>query len=122
MLMYAVKTGNETLINHLLENGFSVDKADLDGNTAIMYIADMVEKYADLPIEKLDALLQKIVPILQRKGADINIQNNNGETLLIKIAKQKLPNYALVLNILTELGANANKKDQYGKKAAEYAK
>ncbi len=122
MLMYAVKTGNETLISYLLENGFSVDQADSDGNTAIMYIADMLEKYAELPTEQVNDLLKKIVPILQRKGADISIQNNNGETLLIKIAKQKLPNYVLILNTLIEFGANANKKDQYGKKAADYAK
>jgi ankyrin repeat protein len=87
-----------------------------------MYVADMITQYADMPAEELNALLQKIVPILQAKGADINAQNNNGETLLIKIAKTKQPVFATVLSTLIDLGANAGKKDQYGKTAADYAR
>ena len=122
LLMVAVKNGNETLIKHLLEKGFSVNQSDADGNTSIMYVADMITQYADMPTEELNALLQKIIPLLQAKGADINVQNNNGETLLIKIAKTKQPVFAAVLSTLIDLGANTGKKDQYGKTAADYAR
>ena len=121
MLMYAVKQANATLIKHLLEKGFSVDQRDDDGNDALMYIADMTAENTDAA-EKIVADIKKIVPILQEKGADINNQNNNGETLLIRIAKLKLENYALIADSLIELGANADKKDQYGKTAIDYTR
>lgn len=122
LLMYAVKQANSTLINHMLEKGFSVNQADAEGNTSLMYVSDMVEQYADSPVNEIINDINKVVPILQAKGADINAQNNNGETLLIKIAKQKNPNYALIAAALIDLGAAAEKKDQYGKTAADYAR
>ena len=124
MLMYAVKSGNPTLIAHLLENGFSVDRADADGNTAIMYIADMIGSYKQNPTDSqnINRYIKEVAQILQAKGADINTQNNNGETLLIRVAKEHKDVFADVLNTLVELGAKADKKDQYGKTAADYAK
>ena len=122
LLMYAVKMANPTLIKYLLEQGFSVDQTDENGDTPIMYVADMVEQYADSSVDEINANIREIVPILSAKGADINAQNNDGETLLIKFAKQKNPNYALIASTLIELGANATKKDQYGKTAEEYAR
>ena len=62
------------------------------------------------------------MPILSAKGADINTQKNDGETLLIKLEKQKNPNNAFIASTLIELGANATKKDQYGKTAEEYVR
>lgn len=122
LLMYAVKMANPTLIKYLLEQGFSVDQTDENGDTPIMYVADMVEQYADSSVDEINANIREIVPILSAKGADINAQNNDGETLLIKFAKQKNPNYALIASTLIELGANATKKDQYGKTAEEYVR
>ena len=122
LLMYAVKMANTTLINYLLQQGFSVDQVDGDGNTPLMYIADMVRQYAASPIDEINANIREIVPLLQNKGADINVQNNNGETLLIKIAKQKNPNYAMIASTLSDFGALAEKKDQYGKSAIDYAR
>ena len=122
LLMYAVKQANPTLIKYLLDKGFSVDKADADGNNSMLYVADMIKQYDKLSPEELSSEIKKIVPMLQAKGADIDIQNNNGETLLIRIAKLKNPNYLAISNALIELGASANKKDQYGKTASDYAK
>jgi hypothetical protein len=59
--------------------------------------------------------------LLKEKGADINWQNNNGETLLIKLSKAKSQYYPLIADLFVRLGADAAKKDQYNKTAKDYA-
>lgn len=120
LLMYAVKQGNLTLINHLIEKGFSVLQADADGNDSLMYVAEMIAQYAHLESKELSDLVKKIVAVLQANGADINEQNSNGETLLIRTAKVVPAKYAEIADTIVSLGADGSKKDQYGKTSADY--
>ena len=122
LLMYAVRQGNIELINYLLDKGFSPEQTDADSNGALMYLAETIKEYPDLSDEVLVAKIKEITETLQAKGADINRQNDNGETLLIKIAKLKTPHYSEIANALIKLGALTDKKDQYGKTAADYAR
>ena len=64
--------------------------------------------------------LEQIIFLLKNQGVDINVQNGNGETLLIQLAKQNSALYYPLSEILIKNGANIDIKDQYGKTAASY--
>ena len=95
------------IIEQLLSYNPNINTQDCKGNTAFMYAMG-------IPIytlkDKFDLFLAK--------GADINLSNNLGETLLIKVSKQKAPE---VLEILLKNQAKVNLVDNEGNSALMYA-
>lgn len=122
LLMIAVQNLNIVLAEHLLQNGVDMEIRDKNGNIALFYIAEALKNNQEMKQDKLLSSLKLMAQKLQQFGVDINTQNGNGETVLIYAAKIKVPYYTELLKILTELGIDAQTKDQYGKTAADYAK
>lgn len=63
-LMLACVKGNEDLIIYLIDNGADVNRKNYSGSTAVFYCGRR----------------ERIVKLLQSKGADINIRANDGHT------------------------------------------
>ena len=93
---------------------------DKDGNTMLFYVAEALKNRQNLAEDELLAGIKRIMELFAQNGVDVNVQNGNGETLLISLAKEKSPYYSQLLQILTEQGMDAGLKDQYGKTAADY--
>lgn len=122
MLMAAVANLNETLITHLLSEEVDLAVRDADGNNALLYLADSAKVNNKMPEETFVSKVYKIAKQLQDSGIDINSQNGDGETLLIRMARMENPYYVPLAERLSELGLNSDLKNQYGKTAADYLK
>ena len=94
---------NEALrvIDKLIELGLNVNDIDKEGNTVLMHC------YRNLEVMK----------VLILKGVGINVQNNKGETALIKF----IDNYHYnLVSTLVNAGVDVNIRDYYGKTALMY--
>jgi ankyrin repeat protein len=58
--------------------------------------------------------------LLTSADLDINAQNINGESLLIRIAKSSTPHYEALEKMLLLHGLNPDLRDQYDRTAADY--
>ena len=120
LMMAAVKNVNIALLEALFAKGADIHERDVDGNEALHYIAVAVQKNKVFSEDELLKNLEQIIFLLKNQGVDINVQNGNGETLLIQLAKQNSALYYPLSEILIKNGANIDIKDQYGKTAASY--
>lgn len=120
LLMNAVANLNATLVTALADHDVDFNERDKDGNTALLYLIKALDVYKNMSSEDMAASFRKIISSLVKGGADINAQDFGGDTLLIKLAKMKSPAYQSIRNVMVELGANPDMKDQYGKTAADY--
>ena len=105
-LMLAIRQHNLPLLRILLQNGVSVDAKDKDGNTALMQTRD------------INVMKRLLSPVRAHKSAspaaNINAQNNLGETALTKAIKWAIKNHDLehledhleVIKFLIDSGAN----------------
>lgn len=106
-LMHAAKGINNEFIDLLLKNGASINAKDTSGNTAVIWLIDSLSISDDTAIQ--------IDSINFFQNADFDIQNNQGETALIKAIKRKLDfniikvvlNYSHKLNIQDNTGSTA---------------
>ena len=121
LLRIAVTNLNVKWLEFLLNENPDVAYKDENGEYAQMYLADALEKHSELPQAEILNKLETCFTLLKEKGADINWQNNNGETLLIKLSKAKSQYYPLIADLFVRLGADVAKKDQYNKTAKDYA-
>lgn len=121
LLMNAVENLNEPLVQSLLLQGIAMQTRDNDGNIAVHYLLEAVNKNETMPEDELLSRFSRILALLTQYGLDINAQNGNGETLLIRLALQKNKLYAPLSEILMQQGADISLKDQYGRSAADYA-
>ena len=120
ILEYAVYHLNADLVEEALIAKSDVSKKDLDGNTLILQLADVVSEHKDMPNDKLVNAVEKIVVLLTSAGLDINAQNINGETLLIRLAKLPTPHYEALAEMLLIHELNPELKDQYDHTADYY--
>jgi hypothetical protein len=95
---------------------------DNEGNSTIHYLAQAVTLNNSLPSEEMQKSVRQIAARLIEAGVDINEQNANGETVLILLAKQHTPEAMQIISVLESMGANADIKDQYGRKVLDYIK
>ncbi|MBQ8482335.1 MAG: ankyrin repeat domain-containing protein [Alphaproteobacteria bacterium] len=118
----AVKRLNLPLFEYLVaNNAFDSEAADDNGNSLLLSAADYFAQADDkVNDKKLNDNFLAIVKILLEKGADINMRNGNGETLLIKLAQNCGTNYEELAKFLIEKGADTGLKDQYNKTAEDY--
>jgi hypothetical protein len=91
----AVRQGDMELVAELLDQNIDPNELDNNGNTALWYIRDRLD----------------ILRLLIDNGADLNLQNRKGETILhgavLSGVKKMVP-------ILLEAGANPNIQDSEG--------
>lgn len=120
LMMSAVKNMNIVLLENLLTRGADVHARDVDGNEAFHYLALAARNNKLFSEDEQLKKLEEIVLLLKNHGVDLDVQNGNGETLLIQLAKQNNELYYPLSEILIKNGANVDIKDQYGKTAASY--
>ena len=92
LLANAVIKKDTTLIEKLLKEGVDINTRHPTSGTIVLMIASSYYYYDD------------IVEYLIRKGADVNLKENEGKTALLWAASNSLPN----AKILIENGANVN--------------
>lgn len=120
VLMAAVKNLNTKVVDYAVEKSADINRADPEGNTALLYLADAIAANKDAPQDLLLSKVKAIAGTLVGKGADINQRNGNGETVLIRLA-QKCPELYLVMaEAFYDFNADSNLKDQTGKTAKDY--
>ncbi len=102
-LHYAVIYYNLNTVRFLLENGFSANEKDSEGNTPLHYA--------------VESNLLECVKMLQSKGADLNILNNNKQNVLHLAVKN---DNAEMAGFLVKKGANINQQDNDGNTPLHY--
>jgi antitoxin component YwqK of YwqJK toxin-antitoxin module/ankyrin repeat protein len=121
LLLKAVENNNLTLAEYLLQQNNGTAYQDSEGNNALLWLADWAAENAAGEPKFLLEQISKTTSLFLKYGMDINVRNNNGETLLIRLAKQpKISGYDDIVSALQLLGANPDLRDQYGKTAADY--
>lgn len=102
-LHYAVIYYNLNTVRFLLDNGFSPNEKDSEGNTPLHYAV-------------ANNLLE-CVRMLQSQGADLNILNNNKQNALHFAVKN---DNADMVGFLVKKGANLNQQDNDGNTPLHY--
>lgn len=118
-LMKAAERGDVGVAGALVESGANVNSVDSKGSNALLYSLDRENKaYGDeratLPARRLE-IAQRL---LLAKSLDLNAQNSDGETALIRAVR--LDNIKIIQALLAR-GADANRSDVFGDTAATLA-
>ena len=112
-LMKAAARGEAAVVRALVESGANVNAKDNNGATALLHSLsrDYYGYYGDdartLPQRRLEVARQ----IVLVKDVDLNAQNSNGETALMRAVR--LENVGMIKSLLAR-GADANLSDQFG--------
>ena len=86
----------------------------------IKYESEAIKNISNLSEEEKISKFKEIILLLKNKNVDINAQNGNGETLLMKIAQTNPIFYHKLKDFLINEGINPELKDQYGNTAEDY--
>jgi hypothetical protein len=108
-LTAAMYEGRIDIIKLLLKAGADVHKADIDGDLPISWVA---RTNGDAP---------KILELLLQYGANIDKQNEEGETLLMRLSGASNERSIEALKILLEKKANLDLQDKEGMTALMHA-
>jgi len=112
-LMKAAARGEAAVVNALLESGAAVNARDNKGDTALLhslsrsYYGYYGDEAKTLPLRRLEVAQR----LLLTKNVDLNAQNDNGETALMRAVR--LENAAMIKLLLAK-GAGANRSDRLG--------
>src|SRR5688572_21348032 len=118
-LLKAAAKGDAGVANALIASGANVNAMDNKGSNVLLHALDNQnfahgDDRATLPARRLDVART----LLLTKSLDVNAQNGDGETALMRAVR--LQNIELVKALLTR-GAEANRKDVFGDTAATLA-
>jgi len=118
-LMKAVSRGDVDVAGALIESGANVNAADGQGSNALLYSLDREnnaygDERATLPARRLEIARR----LLLAKSLDVNAQNSDGETALIRAVR--LENVEMIKSLLAH-GADANRSDVFGDTAVTLA-
>ena len=115
-LMHAVERGDVEVVEALLQAGADASVSDENGATALLYALAEPESYKapDLGSNRLAAARL----LLHAKIGNVNAQNENGETLLMRAV---IRGDAEIVKSLLDHGADANLSDVLGHTAAVFA-
>jgi ankyrin repeat protein len=118
-LIHAVDRGNVEVVEALLRAGADATIADEKGATALMHALEPASPYD--PYDERESTKGRIAsaPLLLRaKVGDINAQNANGETLLMRAVKMGETD---LVQAMLDHGADVNRSDVLGRTAALFA-
>lgn len=116
ILMLAIRTGNDALVQRLLDAGANPNTQSLSSNTALINAANfgiahgLGAKYHGHP---------ELVRALLANGADINLQDASGRTALDYARKNRQPE---IVKLLEEAAARKRKTEADGTPAAKKLK
>jgi ankyrin repeat protein len=118
-LMKAASRGDAAVAAALVESGANVNAVDNNGTTALLYSLDDYnnaygDEIATLPGRRADVTRK----LLLAKSLDVNAQNKDGETALMRAVT--LANIELIKALLGR-GADPNRSDVFGDTAATRA-
>ena len=118
-LLKAASKGEAGVANALIASGANVNATDNKGSHALLHAFDNQnlahgDDRATLPARRLEVARM----LLLAKSLDVNAQNNDGETALMRAVRLK--NVELTRALLTR-GAHANRSDVFGDTAATLA-
>ncbi len=118
-LIHAVDRGDVEVVEALLQAGADASVQDAKGETALMRALEEVPDYVAARSENLAKhRLEAARLLLTAKTGDVNAQNKNGETLLMRAAS--LGEIEIVKGLLAR-GADLNRTDVFGNTAAVFA-
>lgn len=118
-LMRAASRGEPDVVSALLASGANVNAVDNKGLTALVYSLDDEnlahgEESKTLPARRMEAARR----ILLSKAVNVNAQNSDGETALMRAVR--LENVEIIKTLLAK-GANVNRSDVFGETAISIA-
>lgn len=122
LLRASIVNFNLKLMQYLLDKDPNLKDKDQNGDYPQMVVAKAIASHSELSQNELLQKTEQVLNLLLQNGIDLNWQNSDGETLLIKIAKVKSKYYPMFAELLIRMGADADKKDQYNKTARDYAR
>jgi ankyrin repeat protein len=112
-LMKAAARGEAAVVSALLESGAAVNARDNEGATALLH--SLSREYYGYYGEEAKTLPQRRLEVAQvillTKNVDLNSQNANGETALMRALR--LENVAMIKSLLVK-GADPNRSDRFG--------
>lgn len=111
-LHYAVENRDQSIVKELLAHSGEGKKLDIDAmnnyNRTALFDAFMYSNHA-------------IIELLIKHGANINIQNKDGRTILMILLSSTKPNMEMI-KLAISLGSKLDVKDKKGETAIDYAK
>lgn len=110
-LMKAAKGGEAEVVSALLSNGADVNSRDKKGLTALLHSLEYVHPESHDGRKLLPVRTEAARRILLAKRLDVNAQNNDGETALLRAIR--LENIELIKALLAK-GANPRLGDMFG--------
>jgi ankyrin repeat protein len=118
-LMKAATRGDVSVAGALVDGGANLNAVDNKGSSALLYSLDREnnahgDEIATLPRRRAEITRR----LLLAKSIDVNVQNNDGETALLRAVR--LANPALVKSLLAR-SADANRSDVFGDTAVTLA-
>ena len=118
-LMKAAARGDVGVASALFESGANVNAVDSKGSNALLYSLDQEnmahgDERATLPARRLEIAKR----LLLAKSLDVNAQNSDGETALMRAVR--LENVEMIKSLLAH-GADAKRSDVFGDTAITLA-
>ena len=118
-LIKAASRGDVAVVSALLDNGANVNTADSKGSSALLHSLDSEnlahgEERQTLPQRRLEVARR----LLLAKSIDVNAQNSDGETALLRAVR--LGNSDMIRSLLTQK-ADVNRSDVFGDTAVTLA-
>lgn len=111
-LHHAVEQRDQSIVKELLSHSGEGKKLDIDAmnnyNRTALYDAFMYSNHA-------------IIELLIKHGANINIQNKDGKTILMMLLSSTKPNMEMI-KLAISMGSKIDVKDKKGETALNYAK
>ena len=112
-LMKAAARGDAAVVSALLESGAAVNARDNKGATALLH--SLSREYYGYYNEEAKTLPQRRLTVAQlillTHNVDLNAQDGNGETALMRAVRLK--NVAMIKSLLVK-GADPNRSDRFG--------
>ena len=118
-LMKAASRGDVAVAGALVESGANVNAVDTKGTNALLYSLDQEnmahgDERATLPARRLEIARR----LLLAKSLDVNAQNNDGETALMRAVR--LENVEMIKSLLTRR-SDTKRSDVFGDTAVTLA-